>query len=177
MTRNSSQETAPQSCYRNTNFRDALQIAQIRIKKLCREAICPSRGTQSAAGYDLASCEFCEVPAHGRALIHTGIGVEIPDGFHIEIRPRSGLALRHGITVLNTPGTIDSDYRGELMIILFNTTDENFSVHPGDRIAQAVVMRHSDAEWIETEAFSESDRGEKGFGSTGISFGSNSKQG
>ena len=131
----------------------------------------PARATRDAAGYDLSSAESCTVPSGGRVLVHTGVSVRIPRHYHIEIRPRSGLALRHGITVLNTPGTVDADYRGELMVILFNTGEEAFAIEPGDRIAQAVVVRHADVVWREIDDFDDfgtTDRGHRGFGSTGI---------
>lgn len=127
----------------------------------------PEQKSAQAAGYDLASAEDIEIPPHGRALVHTGLRVAPPRNCHIEIRPRSGLALKHGITVLNTPGTVDADYRGELMVLLFNTTDIPFAVHTGDRIAQAVFMRHLTVQWVKADDLDPTPRGEKGFGSTG----------
>jgi dUTP pyrophosphatase len=105
----------------------------------------------------------------GRVLVPTGLVLEIPPGYEAQIRPRSGLAIRHGITVLNSPGTIDSDYRGELGIILINLGAESFTVRDGDRIAQLVVAPVSRADITETEGVSPTDRGGGGFGSTGIS--------
>ena len=131
----------------------------------------PARATRDAAGYDLSSAESCTVPSGGRVLVHTGVSVRIPRHYHIEIRPRSGLALRHGMKVLNTPGPVDADYRGDLMVILFNTGEEAFAIEPGDRIAQAVVVRHADVVWREIDDFDDfgtTDRGNRGFGSTGI---------
>ncbi len=144
-----------------------LRSPECKIIRKSEAAVMPGRGSDGAAGYDLASAEELEIPARGRALVHTGLLVAPPKGCHIEVRPRSGLALKHGITVLNSPGTIDEDYRGEIMVILFNTSDEPFHVMPGDRIAQAVVMRHENARWREVSAFDRTDRGAHGFGSTG----------
>lgn len=107
------------------------------------------------------------IPAHGRALVGTGVAIALPDGFAAFVHPRSGLALRHGITVLNTPGTIDAGYRGEIRVILFNTGDEDVTVHVGDRIAQLVVQRVERAEFIRVERLPGSARGTGGFGSTG----------
>lgn len=101
-----------------------------------------------------------------RAMIPTGLYVELPEGYEMQVRPRSGLAAKHGVTVLNTPGTIDADYRGEIRIILVNLSDEPFTVEPGERIAQLVVARYTRIEWAECDSLSESERGEGGFGST-----------
>lgn len=102
-----------------------------------------------------------------RALIPTGLYVELPAGFEIQIRPRSGLAAKYGITVLNSPGTIDADYRGEIRIILVNLSDQPFEIKSGERIAQMVVARHERVEWQPVETLSETERGAGGFGSTG----------
>lgn len=139
----------------------------IRFIKSRPEAMVPSRESDQAAGYDLTSIEGLTIQPMSRALVHTGICVAIPKGHHLEIRPRSGLALKHGITVLNSPGTIDPDYRGEIMVILFNASDVPFDVHKGDRIAQAVVMSHGEADWCEVSGFDTTSRGTCGFGSTG----------
>ena len=120
------------------------------------------------AGADLTSSETVVVPAHGRALVKTGIKVAIPYGYVGLVHPRSGLALNKGITVLNAPGTIDSGYRGEVGVILYNTTDVSFLVNPGDRIAQLVIQKVSIVEFNKVDALTESDRGEGGFGSTGV---------
>jgi dUTP pyrophosphatase len=119
------------------------------------------------AGADLRAAEDAVIPAHGRALVGTGVAIALPDGFAAFVHPRSGLALRHGITVLNTPGTIDAGYRGEIRVILFNTGDEDVTVHVGDRIAQLVVQRVERAEFIRVERLPGSARGTGGFGSTG----------
>lgn len=103
-----------------------------------------------------------------RALIKTGIYIAIPEGFEAQVRPRSGLALKKGITVLNSPGTIDADYRGELGVILVNLSNEDFIVNNGERIAQLVIARCEQAEWMEVESLDDTDRGAGGYGSTGI---------
>ena len=102
-----------------------------------------------------------------RAMIPTGLSIELPEGYEMQIRPRSGLAAKHGITVLNSPGTIDADYRGEIRVILVNLSNEEFRIEAGERIAQMVVARHEQVEWELTEELAESERGEGDFGSTG----------
>ena len=128
----------------------------------------PSYETPQSAGADIRSNEDIIIPAHNRKLVHTGRFVSIPSGYEIQVRPRSGLALKKGITVLNTPGTIDADYRGEIGVILFNTTDEDFEVKSGDRIAQIVLNKVEQINWIEVDELDETERGEGGFGSTKI---------
>jgi dUTP pyrophosphatase len=103
-----------------------------------------------------------------RALIPTGLFIELPIGFEAQVRPRSGLASKHGVTVLNTPGTIDSDYRGEIKVILVNLSDEEFIVGDGERIAQMIISRHEQAEWIAVDELKETERGAGGFGHTGV---------
>ena len=103
----------------------------------------------------------------GRAIIKTGLYLELPVGYEAQVRPRSGLAAKYGITVLNTPGTIDADYRGEIGVILINLSQEPFTIENGERIAQLVIARHERAEWELVETLSETDRGAGGFGSTG----------
>lgn len=102
-----------------------------------------------------------------RAMVPTGLFVEIPEGYEIQVRPRSGLAAKHGVSVLNAPGTIDADYRGEIRVILVNLSDTDFEVAPGERVAQMVLARHERAEWVEADELSSTGRGEGGFGSTG----------
>jgi dUTP pyrophosphatase len=102
-----------------------------------------------------------------RKMIHTGLYFEIPEGYELQIRPRSGLAIKNGITIINTPGTLDSDYRGELCILLMNLSTEPFIIHNGDRIAQIIINKYEKADWIETEILSETERGSGGFNSTG----------
>jgi dUTP pyrophosphatase len=103
----------------------------------------------------------------GRALIPTGLFIELPVGYEAQVRPRSGLAIKKGITVLNTPGTIDADYRGEVMVILVNLSAEEYWVHDGDRIAQMIISRHEKGEWEEVIELKETERGAGGFGHTG----------
>lgn len=127
----------------------------------------PSRATEGSAGFDIASAEEGELAPGGRRLFPTGFAVAIPPGYEIQIRPRSGLALRHGITLPNTPATIDSDYRGELKIALINLGEAPFRVERGMRIAQLVVARVPPAEFALVSTLPQTDRGEGGFGSTG----------
>jgi dUTP pyrophosphatase len=130
----------------------------------------PAYSTTHSAGLDLrANLEQPVVlKSLERRLIPTGLFIELPVGFEAQIRPRSGLALKHGISVLNTPGTIDADYRGEIGVILVNLSDREFVVEDGERICQMVIARHEQAEWIEVELLNETDRGAGGFGHTGV---------
>lgn len=127
----------------------------------------PAYATAGAAGMDVVSAEDVVLGARQRHAVATGLRMAIPQGFEIQVRPRSGLALKHGITVPNSPGTIDSDYRGELKIILINHGDEDFRVMRGDRIAQLVVAPVTQGMWHEVDVLDATDRGEQGFGSTG----------
>ncbi|MBS7790067.1 dUTP diphosphatase [Roseococcus sp. SDR] len=127
----------------------------------------PAYATEGAAGMDLLAAREMVIPPGGRALVPTGLAVAIPDGFEMQVRPRSGLALKHGVTVLNAPGTVDSDYRGEVGVILLNTGAEPFSIARGDRIAQAVFAPVTRATWEEVVVLPETQRGTGGFGSTG----------
>ena len=103
-----------------------------------------------------------------RRLIPTGLHIALSVGFEAQVRPRSGLALKHGLTVLNSPGTIDADYRGEIMVLLINFSDEPFTINDGERIAQMVIARHEQAEFVEVEELDETERGEGGYGHTGV---------
>lgn len=141
---------------------------RVLFKKLSPRATLPAYARPGDAGMDLSSAEEISVPAHGRAIVKTGLSMALPDGFEAQVRPRSGLALKRGITVLNAPGTIDAGYRGEIGVILFNTSDEDFAVAPGDRIAQLVVAPVAAAETAEVGELPASERGEGGFGSTGV---------
>lgn len=129
----------------------------------------PQYATALSAGMDLKAnlSEPVILAPLERAMIPTGLFIELPDGFEAQVRPRSGLAAKHGISVLNAPGTIDADYRGEVKVILVNISNEPFTVNPGERIAQMVVARHEKVEWQETDQLGETARGEGGFGSTG----------
>lgn len=120
------------------------------------------------AGADLQAAEATVLAPGERAMIGTGVRIALPDGFVGLVHPRSGLAAKHGITVLNTPGTIDAGYRGEIKVVLINHSSEDFTVQPGDRIAQLLVQRVERAEFITVERLPDSERGEGGFGSTGI---------
>jgi dUTP pyrophosphatase len=129
----------------------------------------PKYETEASAGMDLrANLESPVVlKPLGRALIPTGLFIELPVGYEAQVRPRSGLAIKHGITVLNTPGTIDADYRGEVKVILVNLSDAEFEISDGERIAQMVISEHVQAKWEEVEELTETTRGAGGFGHTG----------
>ena len=127
----------------------------------------PAYATQGAAGMDVVAAEDVTLAPGTRHAVCTGLAMAIPPGFEVQVRPRSGLALKHGISVPNTPGTIDSDYRGELKVILINLGDMPFEVRRGDRIAQLVLAPVVQAAWIEVEHLDETARGAGGFGSTG----------
>lgn len=127
----------------------------------------PAYATEGAAGMDVLAAEDVTLPPGGRHAVATGLAVAIPPGYEIQVRPRSGLALKHGVTVPNTPGTIDSDYRGELKVILINHGEEPFEVLRGDRVAQLVLAPVTRASWLKVEELDQTMRGEGGFGSTG----------
>lgn len=133
-------------------------------------AVVPAYATERSSGVDL--CALVDEPVvlgpMERALVPTGIFVGIPDGFEAEVRPRSGIAHKHGVTVLNTPGTIDSDYRGEVKVILINLGNEAFTIKKGDRIAQMVFKRLARVDFRSVESLTDTDRGQGGFGSTGV---------
>lgn len=139
----------------------------LAFKRIHPEAVLPAYAHESDAGMDVRSVAEVVIPARGRALVPTGLVVLLPPNYEAQVRPRSGLALKSGITVLNTPGTIDAGYRGEIGVILFNTTDTDFAVHKGDRVAQIVIAPVTRVEVIETDSVEETDRGAGGFGSTG----------
>lgn len=128
----------------------------------------PAYATAGAAGMDVVSAEDVILPHGGRHAVATGFAMAIPEGYEIQVRPRSGLALKHGISLPNTPGTIDSDYRGELKIIMINLGDEAFVIRRGDRIAQLVAAPVQLAAFTEVEELDETERGAGGFGSTGV---------
>ena len=144
---------------------------RIRIKRLHADARIPAyaHGPLEDAGLDLHSVEDVTLEPQVAKLVPTGLFLEIPPGFEAQIRPRSGLALKNGISVLNSPGTIDADYRGEVGIILINLGNEAFTIQTGDRIAQMVIARHETAEWVQTDTLEASTRGTGGFGHTGKS--------
>lgn len=130
----------------------------------------PTYATPQSAGMDLRAnlSESVILQPLERRLIPTGLHIALPEGYEAQVRPRSGLALKHGITVLNSPGTIDSDYRGEVMVLLINLSQEPFTVNDGERIAQMVVARHEQAELLTVSALDETERGEGGYGHTGV---------
>jgi dUTP pyrophosphatase len=140
----------------------------VRFRRLSPSAVLPERRTAGASGFDLAAAESCVVGAGKTALVGTGIALALPPGYEAQVRPRSGLALRHGIGLLNAPGTIDSDYRGEVKVILFNFGSEPFRVAIGDRIAQLVIQEVVFAVFDEASELSETERGAGGFGHTGV---------
>jgi len=142
-------------------------VIELPIRRLRDDAVVPSRAYSGDAGLDLAACERVELAPGERALVGTGLAVAIPEGYAGFVQPRSGLASRHGITIVNTPGLVDSGYRGELRIILLNTdAHDAFVVEPGMRIAQLVVVPVPGVEPIEVEELPESERGVRGFGSS-----------
>ena len=130
----------------------------------------PSYSTNNSAGLDLRAHikEEINLNPMSRVLIKTGLFIQLPEGYEAQIRPRSGLAYKNGITVLNTPGTIDADYRGEVGVLLINLSNDSFKIKNGDRIAQMVIAKYEQAEWISVEQLDTTQRGDGGFGSTGI---------
>lgn len=130
----------------------------------------PAYATTQSAGMDLRANIDESIVLHPmeRRLVPTGLFMALPAGFEAQIRPRSGLALKHGITVLNTPGTIDADYRGEIMVLLINFSQTDFVINDGERIAQMVIAKHENAEFIEVETLDETERGAGGYGHTGV---------
>lgn len=130
----------------------------------------PVYATEKSAGMDLRANIDEPIVLHPmeRRLINTGLHIALPDGFEAQVRPRSGLALKHGVTVLNSPGTIDADYRGEIMVLLINLSQQDFVIRDGERIAQLVVARYEEVEWVEVECLDETERGTGGYGHTGV---------
>lgn len=129
----------------------------------------PAYSTSQSAGMDLRAhlATPLTIAPGCRVLVPTGLFIALPDGYEAQVRPRSGLALKHGVTVLNSPGTIDADYRGEVGVILINLSDEPFTINDGDRIAQMVIARYEKAQWVEVDQLRATERGEGGFGHTG----------
>lgn len=142
---------------------------KIRIVNRSRHPL-PEYATVQSAGVDLRAnlSEPVTLPPMGRALIPTGLFLQLPEGWEAQVRPRSGLAIKKGVTVLNSPGTIDADYRGEVCVVLINLSGEDFMVQDGDRIAQMVFSRFEKGEFEEVEALDETERGAGGFGHTGV---------
>jgi dUTP pyrophosphatase len=145
-------------------------MPQLPIKVINRSKhALPEYATKLAAGLDLKADleEVIVLKSLQRVLVPTGLFIELPTGYEAQIRPRSGLAFKNGITVLNSPGTIDADYRGEIKVLLVNLSDNDFTIQDGERIAQMVVAKHEQIEWQEVKQLEDSDRGAGGFGSTG----------
>ena len=147
-----------------------VEVALLRLPH-ARDLPLPAYQSEDAAGLDLLAAveETMILPPLGRALVPTGLAMALPSGYEAQVRPRSGLAAKHGVTVLNSPGTIDADYRGEIKVILINLSDTPFTIGRGERIAQMVIAPVSRARLVETDALDATIRGEGGFGSTGRS--------
>lgn len=140
----------------------------LKFRRIHPDAVLPAYAHPSDAGMDLRSVADAVIPRGGRALVPTGLVVLLPPGYEAQVRPRSGLALKHGVTVLNAPGTVDSGYRGEIGVILANFGADDFAVKKGDKIAQLVIAPVTQPQVEETDAVDETDRGAGGFGSTGV---------
>jgi dUTP pyrophosphatase len=142
-------------------------VIELPVRRLRPDAALPARAYAGDAGFDLAACERVELGPGERARVPTGLAVAIPEGYAGFVQPRSGLAARHGLTIVNTPGLIDAGYRGELVVILLNTDREHgFVVEPGTRVAQLVVVPVPEVELVETDELPASERGVRGFGSS-----------
>ena len=144
-----------------------MSTLRIPVKRLHPDAQLPARGSAHASGWDLHALEATRIPAGGWIAVRTGLAVALPPGYELQVRPRSGLAARHGVTVLNAPGTVDADYRGEIKVLLINHGSSAFEIEAGARIAQGVVARHEVVTYAFVEELDETERGEGGFGSTG----------
>ncbi len=142
-------------------------LTQLKVLKLHEDAIIPTKQTSGSAGFDLHSLEDCKIAHNEHKLIRTGLAFQLQQGYELQIRSRSGLASKHKLVVLNQPGTIDSDYRGEVLVLLINFGN-TFKIRKGDRIAQAVVSKLPEVELVEVFELSKTNRASNGFGSTGI---------
>ncbi|MFP6296346.1 dUTP diphosphatase [Helicobacter pylori] len=142
---------------------------KIKIQKIHPNALIPKYQTEGSSGFDLHAVEEVMIKPHSVGLVKIGICLSLEAGYELQVRTRSGLALNHQVVVLNSPGTVDNDYRGEIKVILANLSDKDFKVQVGDRIAQGVVQKTYKAEFIECERLDETSRGSGGFGSTGVS--------
>lgn len=140
---------------------------KLKVQRIHKDAKLPLQATQGDAGMDLFSIDSLEIKPGQRQMVKTGIKIELEEGYEAQVRPRSGLALKYGVTVLNSPGTIDAGYRGEIAVILINHGQEVFAVEKSMRIAQLVIQAIPTVELVEVEELSQSERGEKGFGSSG----------
>jgi dUTP pyrophosphatase len=143
-------------------------MRQTEVLIVCDERMLPSYAQPGDAGADLRSAEALVIKAGERQLVRTGVSIALQEGFVGLVHPRSGLAVKHGITVLNAPGTVDAGYRGEIMVTLLNTSDKDFEVSVGDRIAQLLIQEVFRAKFVQVSELPGSDRGEKGFGSSGV---------
>lgn len=152
----------------DTHLDYALTVTQVPILITCEDQFLPTYAKPGDAGADLRSAESAIVPAGGRATIRTGVSIALPNGYVGLVHPRSGLAAKSGITVLNAPGTVDAGYRGEISVTLYNSGVEDFQIQIGDRIAQLLIQQIEEARFLRVEKLPESERGERGFGSTGI---------
>lgn len=146
----------------------ALRMKQTEVLIVCDEQMMPHYSQAGDAGADLRSSQALVIEPGQRALVATGVSIALQDGFVGLVHPRSGLALKHGITVLNSPGTVDAGYRGEIMVTLINTGDLPFEIAVGDRIAQLIIQEVYRARFVQVEVLPGSDRGNRGFGSTGV---------
>lgn len=146
-----------------------VEMSELPVLITAQEGFEPSYAKPGDAGADLRSSIATTIPARSRVLVPTGVSIALPNGYVGLVHPRSGLALKHGITVLNTPGTIDAGYRGEIMVTLYNSSDEDFEVAVGDRIAQLLIQAVEHAKFVKVERLPDSERGESGFGSSGRS--------
>ena len=158
-------------CARKTLFLHLKRMNMMKVQIIIRgHQPLPAYATPQSAGMGLRANIGESIVLHpmGRRLVPTGLFMALPAGFEAQIRPRSGLALKHGITVLNTPGTIDADYRGEIMVLLINFSQSDFVINDGERIAQMVIAKHENAEFIEVETLDETERGAGGYGHTGV---------
>ncbi len=142
---------------------------KLKIQKIHPNALIPKYQTEGSSGFDLHAVEEVMIKSHSVGLVKIGICLSLEAGYELQVRTRSGLALNHQVVVLNSPGTVDNDYRGEIKVILANLSDKDFKVQVGDRIAQGVVQKTYKAEFIECERLDETSRGSGGFGSTGVS--------
>jgi dUTP pyrophosphatase len=152
-------------------FADFHPRRELRYEKISEEAVDPKYNYPSDSGFDLYSTQDLEIGPFGRILVPTGLKFDIPDGTEIQVRPKSGLAIKQGLTVLNTPGTVDSGYNGEVQVIVFNTNNHSVTIPKGMKVAQAVLCPVINGDWVElinVNSVDEKDRGSNGFGSTGI---------
>jgi dUTP pyrophosphatase len=145
-------------------------MTEVRVQRVRTQAQVPVYMTKGAAGCDVTACleESLEIGPGKRVAVPTGLAFAIPEGYEIQVRPRSGLSFKRGLTVVNAPGTIDSDYRGEVMVLMINLGEDSVRVEPGDRIAQLVLQRVEQISWLPADSLDETARASGGFGSTGV---------